>query len=121
MDLRSLLKANADRAIAVGLVIVGAFAVVLGWVGVSGTGLAAEQIPYLVSGGIGGLLFIVVGCTAWLSADLQDEWRRLDAIEEHLDQLARSTVESAPSVDPVMSENGFAQTLSSPAPPVSKS
>lgn len=109
MDLKALLRANADRVIACGLVLIGAVAVVLGWIGVSGTGLAAEQIPYLVSGGIGGLLLVVVGCTAWVSADLQDEWRRLDAIEEHLDQLTRSSISprsSTPTNGTVANENG---------------
>jgi hypothetical protein len=90
MDLKTLVRTNADRVVAVGLVLLGGVILVLGWIGVSGTGLAAEQIPYLVSGGIGGLLMVIVGCTTWVSADLQDEWRRLDAIEEHLASLARN-------------------------------
>jgi hypothetical protein len=88
MEMKTFVRANADRVIAVGLVLVGVVALVVGWFGVSGTGLAAEQIPYLVSGGLGGVVLIVIGCTAWVSADLQDEWRRLDAIEEQLEQLA---------------------------------
>jgi hypothetical protein len=100
MEMKTFVRANADRVVAVGLVFVGVVALIVGWFGVSGTGLAAEQIPYLVSGGLGGVVLIVVGCTAWVSADLQDEWRRLDAIEEQLEQLAsRAAVASdtAPS------------------------
>lgn len=108
MDLKAFVRANADRVIAVGLVIIGTIAVILGWFGVSGTGLAAEQIPYLVSGGIGGLILVVVGCTAWVSADLQDEWRRLDAIEEHLRSLARSSDGIEPMQRPLAEENGAA-------------
>ena len=88
MDVKRLVRANLDRVVAVALVIFGAVAVIVGWFGVSGTGLAAEQIPYLVSGGIGGTLLVVIGCTAWTSADLQDEWRRLDEIDERLAQLS---------------------------------
>ena len=109
MDVKTFVRANADRVVAVGFVIVGAVAIVVGWFGVSGTGLAAEQIPYLVSGGIGGVVLIVIGCTAWVSADLQDEWRRLDAIDERLERLglgrANDGLDETPS-----NENGHAVT-----------
>jgi len=88
MDVKTFVRANADRVFAIALLLLGAAAVVIGWFGVSGTGLAAEQIPYLVSGGIGGIMLVVVACTAWVSADLQDDWRRLDAIEEQLERIA---------------------------------
>ena len=101
MEMKTFVRANADRVVAFGLVVLGIVALIVGWFGVSGTGLAAEQLPYLVSGGLGGVVLIVIGCTAWVSADLQDEWRRLDAIEEQLGQLAssRATVatDNAPS------------------------
>lgn len=80
--MKSFLRANWDRALAVGLVVLGVIALVIGWIGVSGTGLSAEQEPYLISGGLGGVALIAVGCTLWMSADMQDEWRRLDSLEE---------------------------------------
>ena len=82
--MKHVLRANWDRALAVFLVLVGVVVLIVGWIGISGTGLAAEQNPYLISGGLGGVAMIVVGCTLWISADLQDEWRRLDALEERL-------------------------------------
>jgi hypothetical protein len=88
MDMKAFLRANWDRALAAVLVLLGVIALIIGWWGVSGTGLAAEQNPYLVSGGLLGLALIGIGCTLWLSADLQDEWRRMDAVEERLAQLA---------------------------------
>ena len=100
MEMKTFVRANADRVVAVGLVVVGIVALIVGWFGVSGTGLAAEQIPYLVSGGLGGIVLIVIGCTAWVSADLQDEWRRLDAIEEQLEQLASSRPDVADELAP---------------------
>jgi hypothetical protein len=96
MDMKTFVRANADRVIAAGLVIAGCVALIVGWFGVSGSGLAAEQLPYLVSGGIGGIVLVVIGCTVWVSADLQDDWRKLDAIEERLDRL-----EAAGEVAPV--------------------
>ena len=57
---------NADRErqlllVGFGLIAVGLVLVALGWYGASGTALVAEQIPYAVSGGAGGLALIVVG------------------------------------------------------------
>jgi len=91
MEMKEFLRANWDRALAVALVVVGVVALIIGWFGVSGTGLAAEQNPYLISGGLGGLALIAIGCTVWQSADLQDEWRRLDAIEERLAELTSAS------------------------------
>ena len=84
MDLPKLVRAEWDRSAAIGCTVVGALFLLFGWVGVSGKAFVAEQIPYVISGGIGGLLFIAVGATLWLSADLRDEWRTLDRIEEAL-------------------------------------
>jgi hypothetical protein len=100
--MKMLLRANWDRVLAVTLVLAGMVALIVGWVGVSGTGLAAEQNPYLISGGLGGIALIVVGSTIWVSADLQDEWRRLDALEERLGELASATARG--SVDSTEAE-----------------
>ena len=81
MEMKRLLRANSDRLLAVTLVLAGVLALIVGWIGMSGTGLAAQQNPYLISGGLGGLGLIAIGCTIWISADLQDEWRRLDSLE----------------------------------------
>jgi hypothetical protein len=87
MAMKTFLRANWDRVLAVGLVVLGVVALIVGWIGVSGTGLTPEQNPYLISGGLGGIALIAIGCTVWVSSDLQDEWRRLDAIEERLGEL----------------------------------
>jgi hypothetical protein len=106
MELKPFLRTHADRVLAGGLVLLGVIAVALGWIGASGTGLAVKQIPYLISGGIGGVVLIVIGCTVWVSADLQDEWRRLSIIEDKLDRLTpapgvEAEPEAAPEVDAV--------------------
>ena len=80
------LQLQWDRTAAWVLVAAGAIAVIVGWVGVSGTAYSAEQLPYIISGGIGGIFLLGVGATLWLSADLRDEWRKLDRIEEALQQ-----------------------------------
>ncbi|MGH9137977.1 MAG: hypothetical protein ACRD0G_13175, partial [Acidimicrobiales bacterium] len=67
-----------DRSLAAGAAVVGAVFIVLGWVGVHDKVYVAQQIPYIVSGGLGGLFLLGVAATLWISADLRDEWRKLD-------------------------------------------
>ena len=62
----------------------GAVALVAGYFGVSGTLETGKQLPYVVSGGLTGLFLLGLGALLWLSADLRDEWRKLDAIDRHL-------------------------------------
>jgi len=95
-----ILRNQWDRVTAVVAVLLGAAALVNGWVGVSGTGLTSEQIPYIVSGGIAGLFLLGIAAVLWLSADLRDEWRkladlddRLGSIETRLDALAPPATE----------------------------
>ncbi|MGZ6793887.1 MAG: hypothetical protein ACXVGH_01325 [Mycobacteriales bacterium] len=84
MDLNSLIKSQWDRVGAIALTVVGAVFLLVGWIGVSGSAYLAEQAPYIVSGGIGGVFFLGIGATLWISADLRDEWRKLDRIEAAL-------------------------------------
>ena len=84
MSLKSLIRLQWDRAAAWGFVAIGALVVAAGWVGVSGSALPAEQLPYVISAGIGGMFLLGLGATLWLSADLRDEWRKLDRIERRL-------------------------------------
>jgi hypothetical protein len=78
------LKAQWDRAGALVLLIAGIVTLILGWVGISGTSFTAEQLPYIISGGIASLFLMGVGGVMWLSADLRDEWRKLDGLERAL-------------------------------------
>jgi hypothetical protein len=64
--------------------ILGLVALLVGWLGVSRSGLPAEQIPYLASGAVLGLFALGVAATLWLSADLRDEWRKLDQIHRDM-------------------------------------
>lgn len=80
MDFYTWLRAQWDRAAAVVALLVGVIALIVGWRGVSGATLPTEQIPYLISGGLVGVFALGVAGTMWLSADLRDEWRKLDEI-----------------------------------------
>lgn len=74
------IKEQWDRALALVAAGVGVVALLLGWIGVSGVALVTQQIPYLVSGAVVGLLAFGVASTLWISADLRDEWAKLDDI-----------------------------------------
>ena len=81
MNLSQWVRGQWDRVAAWILIAIGGLAIVLGWLGVRDEALTQKQIPYVISGGIGGLFLLAVGAMLWLSADLRDEWRKLDAIE----------------------------------------
>ena len=84
MNLVSYIRNQWDRVSAWGCVAAGALALMLGYLGVSGTLDTGRQLPYVVSGGLVGLFFLGLGAMLWLSADLRDEWRKLDAIDRHV-------------------------------------
>jgi len=84
MNMVNLAKKQWDRSSAIVLTVIGAIALLGGWLGVRGTPVLAEQTRYIVSGGIGAVFFLGIGATLWLSADLRDEWRKLDRIEQSL-------------------------------------
>lgn len=93
MDVKRWVRHQWDRALAVvlaggGLVVLG-----LGLAGVNRSQLATQQIPYLASGGLLGLFLLGVAATLWLSADLRDEWRKLDEIHREL-RVAREEGET---------------------------
>src|SRR6266699_5206083 len=80
-DLAKWLRAEWDRAAAVALVVLGLIFVAVGYNGVANSPYVAEELAYLASGAVGGLFLLGAGALLWLSADLHDEWRKLDRIE----------------------------------------
>ena len=84
MDLKNLVRKQWDRSAGIVLSVIGVLALIKGWMGVRGTPVLAEQTRYIVSGGIGAIVLLGLGATLWISADLRDEWRKLDRIEESL-------------------------------------
>jgi hypothetical protein len=101
MDYKKWLRANWDRAAAVLCVVLGGLVLCIGWWGTARTAYPAAQIPYVVSGGIGGALLIALGATLLISADLRDEWQALDQIAQ---LLRRSTPELSKGSIPPMSQ-----------------
>ena len=74
------IKQQWDRVLALVAAVIGALSLAIGWVGVSGVSLVTQQIPYLISGAVVGLVAFGVASTLWISADLRDEWAKLDDI-----------------------------------------
>ncbi len=81
MNLVAKVRLHWDRVSGWGLVAVGAVVLAVGWWKVSKTPYPAEQMPYIVSGGIVGALLVVFGAAMLISADLRDEWHKLDRVE----------------------------------------
>ena len=97
MNLKNYIRCQWDRAGAVVCLTAGVVCLVIGYVGVSGTRETADQIPYVVSGGMVGLFLLGAGAMLWLSADMRDEWRKLDSIDQHL--AAEHRVPADPPVE----------------------
>ena len=117
MDLKTWLRAQWDRVLGAGGVGIGLLALFLGYRGVADTPFPAEQIPFVVSGGVLGIALIGIGLTAWLSADLRDEWRKLDRIERLLERRDGETPSPPPgsgTEDEVVKANGHPQAARPP-------
>ncbi len=84
MDGKTWLRAEWDRVAGFCLIALGALLLVLGYTGVSGSPYVAEALSYIMSGGIGGLFLLGAGATLLISADIHDEWRKLDRVEDAL-------------------------------------
>ena len=102
MDLKTWLRAQWDRVLGALGVGVGILALALGYRGVADTPFPAEQIPYVVSGAVLGIVLIGIGLTSWLSADLRDEWRKLDRIERLLERGQGDASTPNPSGEPAV-------------------
>jgi divalent metal cation (Fe/Co/Zn/Cd) transporter len=88
--MKRFVRAQWDRVGAGVAVILGVVALFVGWLGVSHVVYPAEQLPYIVGYGLGGLALVGVGATLWLSADLRDEWVELHDVAHRLDAAPRA-------------------------------
>lgn len=104
MNPMTFLRLQWDRVGAWVCIAGGALALLLGYVGISGTPHVASQLPYVISGGIFGLFLLGLGGILWISADLRDEWRELRGIRDSLDRssggLAGAQTSSVPLFSP---------------------
>jgi hypothetical protein len=94
-DFLGWLRLQWDRAGAWACVLAGAISLFVGWLGVSDTAFTAKQLPYIAGCGLGGLALIGPGAMHWLSADLRDEWRKLDRIEAAIRECGTAALDEA--------------------------
>lgn len=69
------------------LIGIGALLMLLGYLGVSREALPAKQIPYLVSGGIGGMFLAVLGAYFLGTQEIRNDSGRLDRLEQMVQEL----------------------------------
>jgi hypothetical protein len=75
MEIVKYLRLQWDRAAAVIALVAAVVALLIGYLGTAHTEYIAKQIPYLISGGLVGMMLLTVAAVLWISADLRDEWR----------------------------------------------
>ena len=98
MEILTYLRHQWDRVAAWACIGVGAIVLLAGWFGVSREVLPAAQLPYIVSGGLGGIFLLGLGAVLLLSADLRDEWRQLHEIAEAVkDTNATEVIDPLPA------------------------
>ena len=95
--------------------ICGAVALLIGYFGVSDTLDPAKQLPYLISGGVGGLFLLGVAAALLFSADLgatrADIARLHEVVADLSDQIAelQATLDEEPAPAPAPKANGGAR------------
>jgi len=65
----------------------GAVAILIGYLGISRESLVAKQLPYLISGGIGGIALVGAGAALVATEDLRRFRTRLDRVESMVADL----------------------------------
>ena len=80
--------------------VVGAIALLIGYFGVSGTLDPAKQLPYLVSGGVGGLFLLGVAAALLFSADLGATRADIAELRRSVDDLREQITELQTSLEP---------------------
>lgn len=83
----------------------GLLSLFVAWYRVSGTAIVAQQIPYLVSGGLLGVALITLGGRAFLIEDLRRDSGRLDRLERLVQELHAVLLDrvDAPDVEALLS------------------
>lgn len=81
MELMTWLRAEWDRVAGWTAIALAVLALLGGYRGVSESLSTGRQLAYIISGGVGGLILVAIGATLLISADLHDEWRKLDEVK----------------------------------------
>lgn len=74
----------------------GAIAVLAGYWGVSGTLNPGKQLPYIISGGIGGVFLLGLGAALVFSSDLAATRREVSELKQLIADIHEQLVEQQP-------------------------
>jgi hypothetical protein len=88
------------------LLVAGLVAILIAWYGISGTLDPGEQMPYLISGGIGGAALIAFGVTTLVAFEHARDRAALDRLLDRIDQLEQRLDDRSSTVE---APNGKAQ------------
>jgi hypothetical protein len=99
VNVLTVLKSQWDRVAAFVCLVAGVIALIVGYHGVAHTKYTPDALAYLISGGLGGVFLLGVGGLLYSSADMHDEWRKLDRIEAAILRLAPEQLESRAADD----------------------
>ncbi|MFZ6003452.1 MAG: hypothetical protein ACOYXM_05900 [Actinomycetota bacterium] len=115
---------SVERRIALGggmLAAAGAVLVLLGWYGASHTSRVYLQIPYLISGGLLGVVLAVAGGSAylasWMTRLVQDQQARSDDVAS----AAREMTATLERIEALLAASSLAAAPASPAAPAASS
>lgn len=101
--------------------VVGLAVILVGWWGASGTAIVAEQIPYLISGGVFGLGLVVIGGALFVRYSLT-RYLRFWVIRSIYEERAQADrqVEAIERLEVVLREaaGGGGAATAAPSPPV---
>jgi len=78
------LQTQWDWILGSGLMGIAAVVLLSTWVSVSGSRFISDQLSYIASGGLGGLVLLGLGAVLIITAGLSDEWRKLNRVEDAL-------------------------------------
>jgi hypothetical protein len=99
------------------LIGVGALLMLLGYLGVSREALPGKQIPYLVSGGVGGMFLAVLGAYFLGTQELRRDSGRLDRLEQMVEELHRALLRRPDAPDVTVRPNGSGDSTAQAAAP----
>jgi hypothetical protein len=105
-DTGRFFRSEWDRVAGYACLLAGVVALAFGIAGVRDAADVVDEISYLVTGGIGAVFLLGTGATLLLSADLHDDFRKLDRVEEKLDTIHRA----------LLAEHPHLADLAAPAP-----
>jgi hypothetical protein len=92
-------QVDRRQALAWLLIIAGAVAGLIGWIGVSGRDVEALQLPFLASGGIAALVLTAVGAALLISSDVRADRERAGRLEAEVLELQDMVRELSERID----------------------